>query len=48
MADDKKRLIEEARQSEESKNNLFESWIVDSTTDQEPSYEYSEGESRED
>ena len=48
MPQDKEQLEREVKKSDESKSYLYDSWIVDSTTHEEPNYEYSEGEGRED
>ena len=48
MPTDKEQLEKEAQKSDESKNHLYDSWIIDSTTQEEPIYEYREGEGRED
>ena len=48
MPTDREQLKKEVERSDESKGYLYDSWIVDSTTNEEPIYEYSEGEGRED
>lgn len=48
MPADKEQLKKEVIKSDESKKYLYDSWIIDSTTNEEPIYEYNEGEGRED
>ena len=48
MPTDQEQLKIEVEKSDESKKYLYDSWIVDSTMNGEPTYEYEEGEGRED
>lgn len=41
-------LKREAQRNDESRNDIFNSWIVDSTANEEPDYEHIKEEGRED
>ena len=48
MPTNNEHLKREAQRNDESRNDIFDSWIVDSTTDEEPNYEHTKEEGRED